>query len=777
MEGGFALMGTMGSVTADFTADTRSADAAISELGAAYRKAGENAEAMAAKIKAAGGVSDRTADLMARSIEKYRASFQRELTEQSHAQYAAEQLARAHEMTALKADILARAVDGTASSVSRLSQEMESSVPKTAAASAAIRVMEGNLGNNIRAAERFVGSMPGLSSVLEGAFPVIGAVALLGVVSELIGRVAKFSSDAEELASQLNIGWLDGAIGQLDGLKEAAEEADGQLANLARDADTLKTHSREMQIEVIRKTQGPAAAFRAQASDKDDYVASQEKMLADIRSARSKALSQLDPHAPHTSDSPLLATTSDQEKAKLAIKEMDAQVANIQRYIDAAKQEAGGFRLDAGAEDKKKAEEAAKRAAEAYRRQQAAQREATRLFVDEAIADYKRLEAGSHEVTESITEEWVRGQRADEEAAKKVAEAERQHAREYLEQQRAMQQAAVERLKGERIAAKDAYQSAGETSSLRVDLGQMSPAARTKSLQDALQRERSLELDSFNKELELYAEGSAEYQKVLNERTKADEEYYKQLAELQKQSVEEGWSAPLLDMARQWTNWQSVFKQSLDTTLSGVNGELVRMMTTQYRRGDWKNATKPIFTGLATSGLQGAEGSLMKMIPGLGGLGKMGTRGNPMFVQDVGGVASGAVGLGAALTQAGGATSSSGAVGGFLGILGSAAKFLGFMADGGTMDPGGFYLTGERGPELLQVGSTSRINNAKDTAGIMGGGGSRDTHVHIGSISSNDPAAVRQAVMDGIAKAAPHIAAGTLAADRDMRSRRPSGGY
>ena len=45
------------------------------------------------------------------------------------------------------------------------------------------------------------------------------------------------------------------------------------------------------------------------------------------------------------------------------------------------------------------------------------------------------------------------------------------------------------------------------------------------------------------------------------------------------------------------------------------------------------------------------------------------------------------------------------------------------------MNPGGFYLAGEMGPELVQVGSTSRINNARDTAGLFSGGGGTVMHI------------------------------------------------
>jgi lambda family phage tail tape measure protein len=56
------------------------------------------------------------------------------------------------------------------------------------ATSASLRVLEGNMTNNLRAAERFVANTLGMGNALKAAFPVVGAVALGGVVTELIEK-------------------------------------------------------------------------------------------------------------------------------------------------------------------------------------------------------------------------------------------------------------------------------------------------------------------------------------------------------------------------------------------------------------------------------------------------------------------------------------------------------------------------------------------------------------------------------------------------------------
>ena len=69
----------------------------------------------------------------------------------------------------------------------RLAQGMGHAVPEIAAASGAIREFEGNL--PIRAVERFLTSTLGLGPVLAAAFPVVGAIALAGVVGEGVKKL------------------------------------------------------------------------------------------------------------------------------------------------------------------------------------------------------------------------------------------------------------------------------------------------------------------------------------------------------------------------------------------------------------------------------------------------------------------------------------------------------------------------------------------------------------------------------------------------------------
>jgi len=91
------------------------------------------------------------------------------------------------------------------------------------------------------------------------------------------------------------------------------------------------------------------------------------------------------------------------------------------------------------------------------------------------------------------------------------------------------------------------------------------------------------------------------------------------------------------------------------------------------------------------------------------------------------------------------------------------------------MRPGDWYLTGEQGPELLQVGNTSRINNARDTASMFGSGGVTHNHSwNIDARGANDPAAINAAVERGIQRAVPHIINATAQTQKDQTHRAPA---
>ena len=87
------------------------------------------------------------------------------------------------------------------------------------ASSAAIRVMEGGITGNIRAAERFISMLPGVGAALKAAFPLVGGIALAGVFVRIGEEAVKFVQKMNEIPAN-----------PFEGLISSAKLSNDQLA-------------------------------------------------------------------------------------------------------------------------------------------------------------------------------------------------------------------------------------------------------------------------------------------------------------------------------------------------------------------------------------------------------------------------------------------------------------------------------------------------------------------------------------------------------------------
>ncbi len=133
------------------------------------------------------------------------------------------------------------------------------------ASSAAIRMLENPLGNNVRAVERFLTLIPGVGSLLQVAFPIVGALALVNVVKEAIDKAV--------------------------GLKEALEGLKKATADLNAEDAKLNTTTDSIAVQKLTELFGPAAGLKQkanqEAADAQDALLraknlrAEAKMLAD----------------------------------------------------------------------------------------------------------------------------------------------------------------------------------------------------------------------------------------------------------------------------------------------------------------------------------------------------------------------------------------------------------------------------------------------------------------------------------------------------------------
>lgn len=90
----------------------------------------------------------------------------------------------------------ARGVSDSGTELKKVGHEGPSQIQ---AVSGAIRVLEGGITNNLRAAERFTASVLGLGPILQRAFPLVGAIAFTGIL-------VKMGTDAYEVFKELSQG-------------------------------------------------------------------------------------------------------------------------------------------------------------------------------------------------------------------------------------------------------------------------------------------------------------------------------------------------------------------------------------------------------------------------------------------------------------------------------------------------------------------------------------------------------------------------------------------
>ncbi len=93
--------------------------------------------------------------------------------------------------------------DKTQKSVRGIGKSGLHSISDLQATSASLRLLEGGITNSLRAAERFASRLPGLSSALQAAFPVVGAVALTAVIYRAVDAFSKFEDAAKEAPREM----------------------------------------------------------------------------------------------------------------------------------------------------------------------------------------------------------------------------------------------------------------------------------------------------------------------------------------------------------------------------------------------------------------------------------------------------------------------------------------------------------------------------------------------------------------------------------------------
>lgn len=268
---------TAASIAAQNYSDT------LAALNAVASGTGPGQAAAAAEIAATKTAAEEAAAAVEKlNIAKLRSSdsWNREMAAANKAAEGEMEAARAMEMAALRADILSRAEADATAEAERLAaaqQELAAAtntvgISSRQAATAGIGILEGRMMSGNRAAAAFLSTTLGLGPVLRAAFPVIGALAMIEVVGEIAKKIVEVSQDAQDLAGELGVGWLDGAVAELTGMKEVVKQTDQELLALAADRDRMRGQSLQLDVSTTSRHGGESAANEVEIKQLNDKL-------------------------------------------------------------------------------------------------------------------------------------------------------------------------------------------------------------------------------------------------------------------------------------------------------------------------------------------------------------------------------------------------------------------------------------------------------------------------------------------------------------------------
>ncbi len=734
------------------------------------------------------------------------------------------------------------------------------SVSQMQAASAGLRALDGNFTNNIRSAERFTAMIPGMSGLLQAAFPIVGGIAFIAMLGKGAMELYKFREEGVNAGKLIREAYEDLTVSthkhgvELD---LTNDKLDTQLAKINhKPANLLKTALDEdrkaaydLTEELNRATRAESALMKEKAvggfkalgmslmgyniadtTEQQRLINSQNGDLRRTNKAGDDALDHADPkNAEKVRQDDRIARqnayTDAINKTKAALDKVyanqregkgvdfSAQTSMLEGHLDELQGQAHNLAAGYSAGDKqrdvtraeeakqrnrdaesagKKASEAAKKAAEEQRRQWE--------------SDAKDAEAGGKLTSEAELQGWIdransvkvgsdnwryANDKADADL-RKINDDRKKQVEESLkltEMVKAAQfktiNAAMEKsvaydnkgltdqqttLKALMDAQREAtYQQALAQAQQDASLGTISKYDEAVRIQTLHTQEYSDQLAELRAQLaavdgvdaESQAKRNAISKQITAANSKAQIEAMKDSASV----AAETWEGALTNANARWVqDSQDSAKQVVtlyQSTLSGLNNSLSSLMT--GGKGNFGAMFSGIGKQLSTMALQKAEGGILGKL----GMGKAdGSRGNPLYVKNADSLGGTTTGTAASMIPGLGKS------GGFLSsIAGMIPGFAGFRANGGGVGPGQSAIIGEKGPELLTMGSTGGyVTPNHRMAGAFGRASGGDMHVHVYADSNTDIAQVRYQARMGAMEG--HAAASRAYGDHQTETKR-----
>jgi hypothetical protein len=252
---------------------------------------------------------------------------------------------------ATAASTVAASSNNAAKAISSVGTASETSIPKMAAASAALRGLDGSM--NLRAAERFLSTFQGLGPVLQSAFPLFGALAFVEILEQGVDKVGKLYNAWDPV--------LKAEKDSLKILQDSTRELESMISKSER--LTLETRKRQFGTQFEDREKGDNARLDAiQAQALIDQI---KQQIADTQ-ARVTAGAATGPQAITTSGgatvyAPGRGETTDAKAAREKLIGLDAQLEDAIYKAKLASQEAAAADADVAKDRTDKARESARK--------------------------------------------------------------------------------------------------------------------------------------------------------------------------------------------------------------------------------------------------------------------------------------------------------------------------------------------------------------------------------------------------------------------------------
>lgn len=716
-------------------------------------------------------------------------------------------------------------------------------VSSVQAASASLRVLEGGMTGNIRAAERFLATIPGVGKALQAIFPAVGAIAVAGVFVKIGEEAAKAVEKVEKMNSEIQRGFesitSSGKLAndqlaltnaklqeQLDRLEHKPENhLAAALAEAKVKADELFDSLRKDNEEITKVLEANQSGLLAQAMGK--APSAQVKQVIQDQMTQFENIGRKIQNAPDqaTRDTESKRLMEQLQAAIPWIEQMKQQNPNgvaggvdfsanfnaldslesiVKQRIDRIQLEKQNATLQGKIGDATGSNRAQAELLKADEEDEKRRNAFNKLTINEEIqfwsdrigaftkggeqyiavqdkiydliakrpslfgenkknqAEIGKSQVEGNDLLSKASDEFTKINVDQIERAARSAEKYNQIATETAEIQ--SKNAAMFRETAIAIGQAD-----GTLSNLAA--AQELAAVHATEHADALaivNAELAKQIDLINSDPKLSAEDKTNaIRNATGEAGKQSDALNGAFAVTQQRDIQAissntiqgAITQSLNQMVKSFTDMAANLKDVIPQTIKGLNEDIVKLVTGQGSRRDFGKTLVSSGQGLLKTGLQGAEGSLLKMFHIGGAAGKPdGSSQSPFYV---------------VMAPGGGAGSPSGALGGAAAPLlgGLAGKLGGFIqpfiphfAGGGDILAGQTSLIGEDGPELFTPRSAGSItpNHA------LGGGG---THFHIDARGASDPSAVHSAIM----RAAPHIIAASMQTQHAAAKRSPRG--